>query len=108
MLKVHVGGYDNPLGGLSFYVVDQNEYRKALLHVIDGKTMRFDEVKEGYMAPEPTFSLPLDVGHEFLKAMAELAYERGIRLKTDEVREGKLEATERHLADMRQLVFKHK
>lgn len=51
--------------------------------------------------------IPRDLFGDMLKAFAEMANERGMKLESDLKREGRLEATERHLEDMRSLVFKN-
>jgi len=50
--------------------------------------------------------IPTNIFEEMLKGFAELASEKGIKLESDLKREGRLEATTKHLEDMRTLVFK--
>lgn len=110
MIEVYVSGggdsYDPLNMQLSFYLVERNEFsgERYILNFANGLTS-LTRIIEGFPTPAPTFTLGSDKGHEFLKAIAEIAYKRGIKLKSDEQREGKLEATEKHLADMRRIVF---
>jgi len=60
------------------------------------------------LPPGCLMEIPRDVFAEMLKGFAEMANERGMKLESDLKREGKLEATEKHLEDMRTLVFKKK
>lgn len=61
---------------------------------------------------EPTFRLPRQEMYDFLQSMADMAEKMGIKttkqLTQEQKYEGKLEATEYHLEDMRKLVFKNK
>lgn len=66
------------------------------------------EIKEYSEKPEPSFKLVEGQANEFLKAMADCAASWGIKTDPDLKREGKLEAVEKHLEDMRKLVFKDK
>jgi hypothetical protein len=64
-------------------------------------------IQPGEALPEGCLmEIPQDVFDEMLKAFAEMASDRGIKLESDLKREGKLEATAKHLEDMRALVFK--
>ena len=70
-----------------------------------------EEVKEGEEV-EPTFEISRWQSENFLRSMAEMAEELGVktnRQATEEVRNiGVLAATRDHLEDMRLLVFKTK
>jgi hypothetical protein len=91
---------------LRFWIIDQNEFdHKRYLLQFGKHNTTLIEMKEGFESPEPTFKLGGTAGVEFLKAMAEKASERGIKLESDLKREGKLEAVSMHLDDMRRLVF---
>jgi hypothetical protein len=54
--------------------------------------------------PDCIMTIPLSIWNDMLKQFAELANEKGLKLDGDLKREGKLEATERHLQDMRTLL----
>ena len=91
---------------ISFYVVDEDEItKKRYLVQFTGELPKRIELS-GYDEVSPSFRLNGISGNEFLKEMAERAAERGIKLESDLKREGKLEATEKHLEDMRKIVFK--
>lgn len=64
-------------------------------------------IKDGENLPAGCLmEIPRAVFNEMLKGFAEMANEHGLKLDSDLKREGKLEATERHLEDLRTLVFK--
>ena len=69
----------------------------------------FKQVKEDDNV-KPTFSVSQLFSHEFVKAMAELAEEMGVKTDKQIAEEqktgGVLEATKYHLEDMRKLVLK--
>ena len=53
---------------------------------------------------EAVLEIPSNVWKDMLKGFAEIANEEGLKLESDLKREGKLEATERHLSDLRTLL----
>ena len=62
---------------------------------------------QGEPIPEDALlDVPTWLFDEMIKGFAELANEKGLKLESDLKREGKLEATEKHLEDMRRIVFK--
>ena len=66
-------------------------------------------IKPGEALPKGCYmNIPRNVFAEMLKGFAEMANDQGLKLNSDLKREGKLEATERHLEDMRRLVFQKK
>lgn len=69
------------------------------------KTVHIIKMGEN-LPPECVMEIPRDLFGEMLKAFAEMASDQGMKLDSDMKREGRLEATERHLEDMRNLVFK--
>jgi hypothetical protein len=89
--------------GMDFYLVTEKMGKRFLL--LDSGLV---EISEYEPTPKPTFHLNDVESFELLKSFAETAAEKGIKLESDLKREGKLEATERHLEDMRKLVFKVK
>lgn len=54
----------------------------------------------------PTMILPQNRLNEVLRAFSEAVREKGFGYETESTAKGKLEATEKHLEDMRRLVFK--
>lgn len=73
----------------------------------NGDTELFNHLFEGTILPkygayvEPTFRIPENV----LPVLMEALSKNGVKLPEKAFIEGKLEATERHLEDMRTLVF---
>lgn len=105
MIEVHVDQGIN-FAGVRFWIVDRNEWDGKRFLLRFGKhNITLEEVNEGGVAPEPTFTLNQDKGHQFMKAMAELALKRGIKTESDLKLEGRLAAVEAHLEDMRRLAF---
>lgn len=93
--------------GLDFYLVDKNEFDGKRYILRQGKyNFSLEEITEHAELTEPTFHLGEKAGLEFMKSMAEKAAAMGIKLDSDLKREGKLEAVQAHLEDMRKLVFK--
>ncbi len=76
--------------------------RQGRVHLMQGED-KIIILDEGVAAPEPTLKLT----NEALQAFATALNEQGINPKK-EFLDGKLEATEKHLEDMRSLVFKSK
>ncbi len=61
--------------------------------------------KEGKVLEESDFMhIPTDMVDDFIKACANFLDQKGIKTKSEHTLEGKLGATERHLADLRQLL----
>lgn len=86
-------------------------FRKAPYQPGKYEVMTFGEVKvETYDANGAGFKAPVGLllDRETLGALAAAMNELGFRTDRDGIIEGKLGATERHLEDMRTLVFKDK
>lgn len=96
--------------GVSFYVYDDKQDHKRFL----AKPINFvfEELQEGAFNLSPTFTVSHHQSKEFIKSMAELAEDMGIKtdkqLQIDVKNTGVLQATLNHLEDMRTLVFKKK
>lgn len=56
--------------------------------------------------PKPTFSIPYELAADFRVGIVEALREWGVENETESKIAGKLAATDRHLEDMRRLVFK--
>lgn len=92
---------------LSVYIFDYDEISGKRYLIQFGKHhTSLKEVQPYSGNIEPSFRLDGHSSQGFLKAMCEAAADWGIKLESDLKREGKLEAVEKHLKDMRQLVFK--
>jgi hypothetical protein len=81
---------------LEMYIFRQN-YDGSTIHLYSDR----EEKTEMGIRPAPTLELP----HESLQELANVLGAMGIKPQQGFV-EGKLEATEKHLEDMRTLVFK--
>lgn len=66
--------------------------------------LQFEPLVEGEMSPPPSMSFHPEVAQEFLTAMAQALDDRGIKVDSQAKVEGKLEATQHHLEDMRGLL----
>lgn len=65
----------------------------------------YENTSSGTVLPKECFmEIPLPIWSDMLKAFAELASGKGIKLESDLKREGQLEATKYHLEDMRKLL----
>ena len=108
MIKIYIQR-QNPLKDVvDFYIVEKSEFdSKRYLVSFTPKGNLRKEIKEGdAYQPTPTFSLSGYDAGQTMKALADAIAEQGIKTDEDKKREGKLEAIEKHLADMRNLVFK--
>jgi hypothetical protein len=94
---------------LSVYIIDRfrSNGKSYLLHF--GKfNNSWDELSELEERPEPTFILSGMDANELLKSLADSISDMGVKTESDFKIQGKLEATEKHLEDMRKLVFNRK
>jgi hypothetical protein len=81
------------------------------ISVAEPVTLVFKDLGKGgaiRLPDEPTLRIPREHGKEFFESMAKVADERGFPSPSEENVKGLLEATERHLEDMRTLVFRDK
>src|SRR5690349_15204398 len=86
------------------FVAGEKDEVKTAYNFAEGKAFT---IQPGDALPDgAVWDIPTDIFDEMVKGFAEMASEKGIKLESDLKREGKLEATERHLDDMRKLVFK--
>lgn len=97
-------------GGADIYLYQETEGKyKPGRYVAKPIDLTMTLLEEGQRV-EPTFTMPEYELAEFLKSMAELAEEKGIKtdkqLQEETKTKGVLEATKFHLEDMRSLVFK--
>lgn len=65
---------------------------------VNNSEMKLDDIA-------PTMILPQNRLNEILQAFTEAVRERGFGYENESTAKGKLEATEKHLEDMRRLVF---
>ena len=69
--------------------------------------LEFVEIEEG-KAIEPTLRLNRFLAPKFLKALVEALDKEGVKTENDYKLQGILEATQKHLEDMRRLVFERR
>lgn len=102
-IRIHREPWNDELGVLLYSDVNGKRY------IVKPVKLEIEEVKEG-VSIEPTFKIGRIDRQEFIKSMAEIAEDLGVKtdaqLAQDKKYEGKLEATQYHLEDMRRLVFK--
>lgn len=101
MIEIYVD--NNPeFAGLKIYIIERLPNGKIAV----GKPMDLElEIQEeGFELPEPTLKLNPNIGEEFLKAMATMLDNRGIKTKSMHTIEGNLEATKYHLEDLRKML----
>lgn len=92
---------------IDFYVIDKSEVDgKRRLLIFGGGLPKTQELSDYSRCEEPSFRFSKIDAHEFMKAMADAIAEHGIKTDSDMKREGKLEATEKHLKDMRHIALK--
>lgn len=108
MIKVHFQN-EEYADLIKVYIVDHfRQDGKSYLLQFGKFNNTWVELKECKIPPEPTFRFRGIEKTEFLKAMADAIAEIGIKTDSDFKIQGKLEATEKHLEDMRRLIFKNK
>lgn len=97
------------MDAVDFYIIriDQNSGKRYLL-TLGKHNQQMVELKEYQETPEPTFRLSGGTSTEILKALADALDQQGIKTDADSKIEGKLEAVNQHLEDMRKLVFGEK
>jgi len=70
--------------------------------------VKFQLVESGPGVPvEPTLSIPGNLGKDFLKNIASLLDEEGIKTDNDFKLQGQIDSMKLHLEDMRKIVFKN-
>lgn len=101
-MKVYID-YSDFGRDLKLWIVDDNSERRKLLHYENGVWIASD-IEGGASEQEPSLKLPGRLGDEVLKAMVEAFNARGFKPESGLKVEGRLEATERHLDDLRVLL----
>lgn len=81
------------------------ENRDGKRFIVKPMRMELQEIGDGGIE-EPSLRISHHIAPDFLKALAEALDEAGIKTENDFKLQGILEATKKHLADMRKLVFK--
>lgn len=100
MIKVYI---DNSpvVASKRIFIVDEDNKRRF---VAKPMKLEFVELKED-VSTEPTIDIPYRYADGFLQALLVAIKDQGIKLPEQSFTEGKLQATEKHLEDMRTLVF---
>jgi len=107
MIKIYI---QEPLisdiGYVEIFVVEKH----------DGKTREYTQAESGLLnvkvlegageKVQPFLKLPVNFFQELLAEMVKHATHKGIKTDSESVLQGKFTATEKHLEDMRKLVFK--
>lgn len=101
-MKVYLD-YSDYNRDLKLWIVDDKSERRKLLRYKDG-IWHAEDIENGGVQQEPSLHLPGRLGEEVMKAMVNAFSERGIKPESDSKLQGKLEATEKHLEDMRTLL----
>jgi len=103
-MKVYLD-YSNYNRDLKLWIVDDKSERRKLLNY-DYKNEKWisTDIEEGVLGLEPSLNLPGRMGEEVMQAIVEAFNERGIKPESGNKTEGKLEATEKHLEDLRMLL----
>ncbi len=84
------------------FVTGENSAIKTAFNFTNGRSYT---IQPGENLPkECLIEIPNNVLEEMIKAFAEMANEKGMKLDADLKREGQLEATKYHLEDLRKLL----
>jgi len=111
-MKIYIREIPNTLLNEIFFVNRPNDLKKGdVIQFINfkenGEAVQIEKVHEYGMAMDdikPTMILPENQTRELLSAFSELAKSNGFEHDSESKAKGKLEATERHLSDLRQLL----
>ena len=86
-------------GGLDLYIFIRQGGK--IMFLIDATRGVFEEKQEGVAVEKPSLTLPRGVAQTLLQKLTQ----HGVKPKDAGMTEGKLIATEKHLEDMRKVVF---
>ena len=101
-MKVKIG-FDYLFAGLSFYLYQEKDGKKYLVKPVD---LVLQELPHDHFTPvDSTIKLSGYESDEFLKSLAEELDRMGVKTDSDFKIKGLLEAKEKHLQDMRRIVF---
>jgi hypothetical protein len=102
--------------GMRFIVINDYETfnKKMYLETYDNGRKVIIGMKDGFLTEQilenntcspipikPLLEMPLYLGEDFLKAVANYLSDEGIKTENENLLKGKLEATEKHLEDLR-------
>ncbi len=93
--------YENPHSGkFEFYIFGNRAYGDVINQAVDLKTEEFQILKEG-VERVPTMKMT----QSMMQSLFEALHDYGLKPVEQSFLEGKLGATEKHLEDMRKIVF---
>lgn len=93
---------------VSFFLRSRSGTSTIFLGQKDGKILE-QKISHNSVAEEeilPLLELPIDLADTFIKEVSKYASDNGIRTENENLLKGKLEATEKHLSDFRELLPK--
>lgn len=94
-----------PFGEMNMKLVfyEELEGHEFLVHNFYTKT--YKKIKDGELFPEEfILSIPHYLLHDIVKGLGDLLTENNIKTENEHKVEGRLQATEKHLSDLRQLL----
>jgi len=95
--------YENHVSGcIDFYIYKDINRKKFISKPVE---LEFVEVDEDGSSNDPTFQLNRYDAPEFMQSLAEELSKKHIKTDNDHKIQGTLDATKKHLNDMRKLVF---
>lgn len=91
-----------------FYLEDQRNGRRVIIGQIDGLLAEYiiDEAVVITSKINPQLRMPIPLSDEFIKLVVDYASEKQIKTVNENLLQGKLTATEKHLEDMRAVFSK--
>lgn len=107
-IRVKMESWD-VLGATSFWIYRwRDEGSIEILEITGSRETTWKVFKdEGYESNiPPSFTIPHSISESVKRALSDVLDEHGFKPASEAGLRGKLEATERHLEDMRKLVFK--
>lgn len=107
MLKIHINRVPGSLNNEIFIFDEQKSVTTGFVFREDGECIATTQVYKPGEAwiIKPAMRIPEQMTRDLIQAFVEYAKERNYPVSEDATK-GKLEATEKHLEDMRTLVFK--
>lgn len=106
-IKVKIASFDYE-GHASIWVYKRENGVLYVLNLSTNLWQPYENMARRVEEPPPSFKVPPHAVPGFFKAMADAIAKMGFTSTETEGVRGKLQATERHLEDMRTLVFKRK
>lgn len=89
------------LGSFSMYIIKRDNEKK---YVAEPITLKFKELKDNDIYPEPSLVIPDSFAEELMTDLAEQLDKNNIKTDKDAKIQGTLEAQKYHLEDLRRLL----